>query len=109
MMAKHNFYSFLLRNFESYKPLSRPTSVLEVKTSLRARNLGVTFDEHMNFESLIKNVGYSYFQHMMWIRDIRKYITADAAKQLVHAFVTSRLDNGNSLLYDLPSSAIIQF
>ena len=45
-------------------------------------------------------------RHLKWISDIRKYITADAAKHLVHAFVTSRLDNGNSLLYGLPSSMI---
>ena len=71
-----------------------------------ARNLGVIFDEHMNLESHVKNMRCSCFQHLKWISDIRKYITADSAKQLVHAFVTSRLDNGNSLLYGLPSSVI---
>ena len=78
----------------------------DVPTSLSARNLGVMFDEHMNLESHVKNARRSCFQHLKWISDIRKYITADAAKQLVHAFVTSRLDNGNSLLYGLPSSVI---
>ena len=64
------------------------------------------FDEHINLESHVKNVRCSCFQHIKWISDIRKYITDDAAKQLVHAFVTSRLDNGNALLYGLPSSVI---
>ena len=60
----------------------------------------------MNLESHVKNVRCSCFQHIKWISDIGKYITDDAAKQLVHAFVTCRLDNGNSLLYGLLSSVI---
>ena len=59
----------------------------------------------MNFEEHINNYRRSYFQHLKRISDIRKYITEDAAKQ-VHAFITSRLDNGNSLLYGLPISTI---
>ena len=37
---------------------------------------------------------------------IRKYLSEDSAKTLTHAFVTSRLDNMNSLLYDLPKVQI---
>ena len=60
----------------------------------------------MNFEEHINNIRRSCFQHLKRISDIRKYITEDAAKQLVHAFITSRLDNGNSLLHGLPKSTI---
>ena len=37
---------------------------------------------------------------------IRKYLSEDSAKTLTHAFVTSRLDHMNSLLYDLPKVQI---
>lgn len=77
-----------------------------VPSSTSARNLGVVFDQHMNFDEQIRNIRRSCFQHLKRISDIRKYITADAAKQLVHAFITSRLDNGNSLLYGLPTATI---
>ena len=36
------------------------------------------------------------------ISKIRKYLTIDSTKTIVHALVTSRLDNLNSLLYKLP-------
>ncbi|KAK3730942.1 hypothetical protein QZH41_008835, partial [Actinostola sp. cb2023] len=35
-------------------------------------------------------------------RQIRKYLTADSTKTLIHAFVTSHIDYCNSLLYGLP-------
>ena len=75
-------------------------------SSTSARNLGIVFDQHMNFEEHINTIRRSCFQHLKRISDIRKYITEDAAKQLVHAFIPSRLDNGNSLLYGLPTSTI---
>ena len=40
------------------------------------------------------------------INNIRKTLTEEATKILVHAFVTSRLDNANSLLSGIPASAL---
>ena len=77
-----------------------------VPSSTSARNLGIVFDQHMNFEEHIYNIRRSCFQHLKRISDIRKYITEDATKQLIHALITSGLDNGNSLLYGLPTSTI---
>ena len=37
---------------------------------------------------------------------IRKYLTENAAKKLSHAFISSRLDNLNSLLFNLPNNQI---
>ena len=37
---------------------------------------------------------------------IRKYLNHDATEQLIHAFVTSLLDMGNSLLFGLPDNQI---
>ena len=40
------------------------------------------------------------------ISRIRKYFNQSAAEQIIHAFVTSRLDNGNALLYGLLQNQI---
>ena len=40
------------------------------------------------------------------IADVRKYLTQNATEKLIHAFITSRLDYCNSLLYGLPSSSL---
>ena len=40
--------------------------------------------------------------HLRNISRIRRYLTAAATEQVVHAFVTSRLDIGYALLYRLP-------
>jgi len=40
------------------------------------------------------------------ISRIRKYLSVESAKILVHAFVTCRVDNGNALLYGFPKYLI---
>ena len=42
------------------------------------------------------------FRGLYNIRQIRKYLSAESTKCLIHAFVTSHLDYCNALLYKLP-------
>ena len=44
--------------------------------------------------------------HIRNISRIRKYLNQSAAEQIIHAFVTSRLDNRNALFYGLPQNQI---
>ena len=50
----------------------------------------------------------SSFFHLHNIRRIRKYLSTESAKLLVHAFVISRIDYCNSLLYGLPQTQLIK-
>ena len=66
------------------------------------RNLGVQFDAEMTMESHMTAVCKSAIFHLRNISRIRRFLTAAATEQIVHAFVTSRLDIGNALFYRLP-------
>ena len=60
----------------------------------------------MTLSSHINNVCRSACLAISKIGQIRKYLDRKMTERLVHAFVTSRLDANNSLLYGLPNSAI---
>jgi hypothetical protein len=59
-------------------------------------------DDHMTMEKHVNSVVRSAYGQLKKISRIRRYLTPEAAKTLVHALVTSKLDYGNSLLYGLP-------
>ena len=67
-----------------------------------ARNIGVTFDSILNFEHHITDICKSCYFNIRNIYRIIKCLSTEHTKILVNAFVTSRLDNCNSLLYGLP-------
>ena len=50
----------------------------------------------------------SSFYHLRKIARIRSYLTPETAKLLLHAFVTSKLDYCNSLLYGVPKYQILR-
>ena len=66
------------------------------------KNLGVFFDTTMEFHKQVNSVTSSCFQQLKDLSRIRRFVTEDAAKTMVHAFISSRLDYRNSLLYRLP-------
>jgi hypothetical protein len=86
------------------KPMKIPLRVGEetVPLASTARNLGVILDSHLSLDDHVRSICKRAFFHLHRISRIRKYLTHSAVRQLVHAFVTSQLDYGNSLLAGLP-------
>ena len=65
-------------------------------------NFGVQFDAEMTMESHVTAICRSAIFHLRNISRIKRYVTAAATEQVVHAYVTSRLAIVNALLYCLP-------
>ena len=78
----------------------------EINLSSKARNIGVIFDTSMSMDNHIAAICKSAFYHLRNISRIRKYLSFHTAETLVHAFVSSRLDFCNSLLFGLPKQTL---
>ena len=68
-----------------------------------ARNLAVVFADNLHFQKQINAVCSSAYLALNSIGKIRRYLDHQTTEKLVHAFVSSRLDQCNSLLYGLPN------
>jgi hypothetical protein len=78
----------------------------DVQSSTLAKNLGATFDDTMRMHQHVTALVRSCNAQLRSIGQARKYLTTDATEKVLHAFLSSRLDNGNSLLYGLPDYQI---
>ena len=78
----------------------------EITQSDSVKSIGAHLDNGLNMGKQIISTCRSAWFHLYQIGQIRKYISDDQAKILVHSHVTSRLDNNNSLLLGLPKSEI---
>ena len=79
-----------------------------VKPTSSARNLGVILDHKLCMTEHVNNVCRNATHAIRSIGRIRHYLDQVTTEKLVHAYVTSRLDNCNSLLYGLPDSEIMK-
>ncbi len=70
------------------------------------KNLGVLLDINLSFENHISHVTKTAFFHLRNIAKLRNMLSVSDAEQLVHAFMTSRLDYCNALLGGCPASSI---
>ena len=73
-----------------------------------ARNLGAWFDSHLDMSTHISKTCGSTFYYLYNIHHIRKFLSREHTEQLVHAFITSRLDYCNSLPYGVPDCQIMK-
>lgn len=79
------------------------TVILPVKS---IRNLGAWFDERMSMNVHVGKMCSKAFRGLYKIKQMRKFLSTESTKTLVHAFVTSHLDYCNSLLAGLPQYQI---
>ncbi|PFX25397.1 hypothetical protein AWC38_SpisGene9986 [Stylophora pistillata] len=78
----------------------------EVSPVSSVRNLGTWFDSHLDMSTHVTKACASAFYYLYSIQHIRKYLSRESTERLVHAFITSRLDYCNGLLYGAPEYQI---
>ena len=75
-----------------------------LNTTDSARNLGFIFDSHLTFSDQISSLSKSCYYHIRELRCIRPYPNFKTASTTATSIVHSKLDNCNSLYYNLPKS-----
>ena len=73
-----------------------------IKPLESVRNLGSWFDAHMQMDVHIGKICSKAFCGLYNIRQVRKFLTVQSTKTLIHAFVSSNLDYCNALLFGVP-------
>ena len=79
---------------------------ISVAPASAARNLGVLFDRNLKFDAQITKTCCTCYYYLHNIRKIRKYLTLDSTRCLVHVLVMGHVDYCNGLLYGLPRNNI---
>ena len=81
---------------------------MTVPISNAARNIGVLFDDALTMKKHVQHTcGVAYF-HIHCIGKIRHLLDRKTTEIMVNAYVTSRLDYGNSLLYGVSEHLLSQ-
>ena len=74
----------------------------EILPSPTARNIGAFLDVEMNMRCQLNNTLRACYYQLHSLAQICRHLSEDAAVKLWNAFITSRIDNMNSLLYKIP-------
>ena len=76
----------------------------QMTQSLKVRDLGVTFDQFLNFDDHSTAICRSTYFHIRNIGKIRNLLSYNACSTIIHALIYCRLDYCNSILYNVPKS-----
>ena len=87
-------------------PLAIHVEQSEMVTDESITNLGVIMDQHLKLDWHVNKVFKVCMFHLRTISKIRRFLTIEACKLLIHALVTSRLDYCNSILYGCNQSVL---
>ena len=72
-----------------------------VQLSTMVSDLGVLVDGQLSMADHVTSLCRSCFFQLRQLRLVRSSLTDDCAKTLIHAFISSRLDYCNSVLYSV--------
>ena len=75
-----------------------------ITQSSKVRDLGVIFDQFLNFDDHITAICRSTHFHIRNIGKIRNLLSYDACSTIINALISCRLDYCNSILYSVPIS-----
>ena len=85
-------------------PIRMGDVILPMSTCVKT--LGVFFDSQLNMNTHISSVCKSANYHLRKLGRSRHYLTQSSTETLVHAFISSKIDYCNSLLYGLPDTQV---
>ena len=102
---------FMILGNPSKRPLLANWFRIELLGSMfcpaqKVRNLGVLFDSDLSLSDQVSSVVRSCFYHLRDLSRIRRNVSKSVATTLANALVSSRLDNGNSVLFGLPEKQL---
>ena len=97
--SKHNQKSLTL-------PFSVDLNGTSIRLSSTVRNLGVTLDQSLSFQQHVSRTCQICHFELRIINSIRHYLSQDALKTLISAFVLSRIYYCSSLLAGCPKKLI---
>jgi len=75
------------------------TQGVDIQISTEVPCLGVLLDSKLTFAPHVRRLSGKCFYHLRQLKTVRRSLTEDAAKSLVHAFVTSHIDYCNSVIH----------
>ena len=70
------------------------------------RDFGVIIDSELSMDAQTRNVARSSFYHLRQLRSVRKSLPTDARCTVAVAFIVSRVDYCNGLLYGVSAAVI---
>ena len=75
----------------------------QITQSLKMRDIGVTFDQFLNFDDHITAICRSTYFQIINIGTIMNSLSYNVLSTIIHALISCRLDCCNSLLYNVPT------
>ena len=76
-----------------------PNSITQIPFKQSVKNLGFTLDCHLTMNAHVSNIARTCYFELRRLASIRRFLTSTATATLVSAFVLSRIDYRNSLLF----------
>ena len=105
-MLKHNDSKtelMLVTSKRSKHLHNLPTSITidnaQIPFKQSVKNLGFTLDCHLTMNAHVSNIARTCYYELRRLASIRRFLTSTATATLVSAFVLSRIDYCNSLLF----------